>query len=184
MLDGVTTDRSATPAVINDPERRFGRDAKYGMTANLTADVTVNTDFAQVEVDEQQVNLTRFVCSFPRSAISSSRDAASSISAGPRCGGSRRNGNASSITTAPALFYSRRIGLDSGRVIPIDVGGRVTGKVGKASIGVMNLETGDEPVSATPQTNFTVVSVKQDILRRSSVGVMATNRSQSRSCAG
>ena len=174
----VTTDKIRTPAVINDPERQFGLDTKYGLTANLTADVTLNTDFAQVEVDEQQVNLTRFVLQFPekRDFFLEGRGI---FDFGRTSVGGPGNGNASSITTPPALFYSRRIGLDSGRVIPIDLGGRVTGKVGKASLGVMNLETGDEPVSASPQTNFTVVRVKQDILRRSSVGVMATNRSQS-----
>src|SRR5258706_16315686 len=61
----VTTDLTRTPPVDNDVERDVGINAKYGVTANLTADVTVNTDFAQVEVDEQQVNLTRFSLVFP-----------------------------------------------------------------------------------------------------------------------
>ena len=61
----MTTDRLRTPPLSDDFDRDFGIDARYGVTANLTADLTVNTDFAQVEVDEQQVNLTRFSLFFP-----------------------------------------------------------------------------------------------------------------------
>ena len=79
----------------------------------------------------------------------------------------------------PSLFYSRRIGLNAGRVVPIDAGGRLTGKVGDYGIGVMNIQAGDEAASGTPATNFTVARVKRDILRRSTVGAMFTNRSAS-----
>ena len=61
----LTTDRTATPRVANDVDGDVGLDVKYGVTQSLTADVTVNTDFAQVEEDEQQVNLTRFSLFFP-----------------------------------------------------------------------------------------------------------------------
>ena len=90
--------------------------------------LTVNTDFAQVEVDEQQVNLTRFACCSRRSVIFSSKAAVFSILAGacPVCPGAA----AVSRPWPRTLFYSRRIGLNLNRVIPIDVGGRVTGKVG------------------------------------------------------
>src|SRR6185436_13562258 len=64
-ISRVTTDHAVTPSLSNDPDADLGIDAKYGVSANLTADVTVNTDFAQVEVDEQQVNLTRFTLQFP-----------------------------------------------------------------------------------------------------------------------
>ena len=78
----------------------------------------------------------------------------------------------------PYLFYSRRIGLNRNRVIPIDAGGRLTGKVGAFGVGLMNIQTGDEDaVARTPDTNFTVVRVKRDILRRSTIGAMFTNRS-------
>ncbi len=63
--------------------------------------------------------------------------------------------------------------------MPIDAGGRLTGKIGAFGVGVMNIQTGDEEVSRTPSTNFTVVRVKRDILRRSSIGAMFTNRNQS-----
>ena len=64
-------------------------------------------------------------------------------------------------------------------MIPIDVGGRVTGKVGKFSLGLLNITTSDDEVSRTPQTNFSVVRVKRDVLRRSAVGAMVTNRTES-----
>ena len=102
-----------TPPLSNDLDLQLGGDVKYGITANLVADFTYNTDFAQVEVDEQQLNLTRFSCSSPRSATSSSRAAASSTSAAA----ARRAaafGNQQSAT--PFLFYSRRIGLNRNRV--------------------------------------------------------------------
>jgi hypothetical protein len=87
-------------------------------------------------------------------------------------------------TDTPTLFYSRRIGLNAGRVIPIEVGGRLTGKVGDFGIGLMNIQAGDEAVSRTPDTNFTIVRVKRDILRRSTVGAMFTNRSVGATAAG
>ena len=78
---------------------------------------------------------------------------------------------------ARTLFYSRRIGLNRNRVMPIDAGGRLTGKVGDYGVGVMNIQTGDEDrLERTPATNFTVVRVKRDILRRSTIGAMFTNR--------
>ena len=64
-IAGVTTDRTANPPTRTDSTGAVGLAAKYGITQNLTADFTVNTDFAQVEVDEQQVNLTRFSLFFP-----------------------------------------------------------------------------------------------------------------------
>jgi hypothetical protein len=77
---------------------------------------------------------------------------------------------------APQLFYSRRIGLDRGRVIPIQAGGRIAGKVGKYGIGLMSVQTGEEAAASAEGTNFTVIRVKRDILRRSSIGALFTNR--------
>jgi hypothetical protein len=171
-----TTDRSVTPALSNDFDPDLGGDFKYGVTANLTADFTVNTDFAQVEIDEQQVNLTRFSLFFPekrdfflegRGVFDFGRGGASGGGGGPGGGDA----------TAPYLFYSRRIGLNRNRVIPITAGGRLTGKVGKFGLGIVNIQTDDETLSRTPATNFTVVRVKRDILRRSTIGAMFTNRS-------
>src|SRR5262249_12383195 len=90
------------------------------------------------------------------------------------------------VTTSiqPYLFYTRRIGLNRNRVIPIDAGARLTGKGGKYAIGVMNIQTGDEARAATAPTNFSVVRVKRDILKRSSIGAMVTNRSVSVAAPG
>jgi hypothetical protein len=170
-----TTDRLASPPVSNDGDADFGGDFKYGITPNLTADFTYNTDFAQVEVDEQQVNLTRFALSLPekrdfflegRGIFEFGRGVATA-------------GGAGGDSVAPTLFYSRRIGLNRGRVIPIDVGGRMTGRTGKFSLGLLDIRTGDEQASGTPVTNFAVVRVKRDILRRSNIGAIFTNRSES-----
>ena len=176
-ISRVTTDRARTPAVLNDPDGDVGLDVKYGVTANLTADVTVNTDFAQVEVDEQQVNLTRFSIVYPekRDFFLEGRGIFDFARSGPVN---------SSAGLLPSLFYSRRIGLNGSRVVPIDVGARLTGKVGPFGIGAMNIETGDVALSKTPRTNFSVVRVKRDILRRSTIGAMLTNRSVSSLAAG
>jgi hypothetical protein len=181
-ISRLTTDRLR--GISNDPEGDLGLDAKIGITANLTADITVNTDFAQVEVDEQQVNLTRFTLSFPekREFFLEGRGIFDFGRGGPTVSLAGASGSSTSLT--PSLFYSRRIGLNGSRIIPIDAGGRVTGKVGDFSVGVLNIQTGEDSVSATPSTNFTVARVKRDILRRSSVGMMLTNRNNSAAVRG
>ncbi len=166
-----TTDVRLNPPVSNALGHDFGGDAKYGITANLTADVTVNTDFAQVEIDEQQVNLTRFNLLFPEKR--------EFFLEGRGIFDFGRAGSSGATADTPALFYSRRIGLNQSRVVPIDLGSRLTGKVGGLTIGALNVQTGDEAVSQTPATNFTVLRVKRDIFRRSTIGAMFTNRSHS-----
>ncbi|HUR33601.1 MAG TPA: DUF5916 domain-containing protein [Vicinamibacterales bacterium] len=180
----LTTDRLVTPAVRNKGEGDVGIDARYGITANLTADLTYNTDFAQVEVDEQQVNLTRFSLQLPekREFFLEGRGIFS-FAAFPTTGSGGGGAGGASTSTTPLLFYSRRIGLNNGRVIPIDAGGRITGKVGNFSLGLLNIGTADDPAARSPQTNFSVVRVKRDVLKRSAVGVMLTNRSKSATAA-
>ena len=142
---------------------------KYGVTENLTADFTVNTDFAQVEADEQQVNLTRFSLFFPEKREFFLENQGTFGFGGT--GGSSRGSD------IPVMFYSRRIGLNEGREVPIRAGGRLTGRVGKFTLGLLNIQTGAEEVSAALATNFTVVRLRRDVLRRSSVGAIVTNRS-------
>ncbi len=177
-ISRLTTDRLRTPPLSNDADSDIGGDLKYGVTANLTADLTYNTDFAQVEIDEQQVNLTRFNLFFPekrdfflegRGVFDFGR------------GGASGSFNPQAVTTSntPYLFYSRRIGLNRNRVVPIDFGGRLTGKAGKYGLGLMNIQTGDESFSQSEPTNFSVLRVKRDVLQRSTVGAMFTNRSVS-----
>ena len=177
-ISDLTSDLTATPAISNELGGDVGIDLKYGVTQSLTADVTVNTDFAQVEADEQQVNLTRFSLFFPEKREffleNQGLFAFGGAGAGPFGGGG----------ATPVLFYSRRIGLSEGREVPIHVGGRLTGRVGKFSIGMMSIQTGDEPVTAAQATNFLVMRLKRDVLRRSSVGAIFTRRSVSTEGAG
>ena len=77
----------------------------------------------------------------------------------------------------PILFYSRRVGLNQGRIVPIQAGGRLTGRIGGFSLGLLNVQTDSERVSETPATNFSVVRMKRDVLRRSSIGLIYTRRS-------
>ena len=175
----VSSDRVRTPVVNDEFKGEIGGDMKYAITPNLTADLTVNTDFAQVEVDEQQVNLTRFSLFFPekRDFFLEGRG----IFEFGR-GGSGVLGFGGSDT--PNLFYTRRIGLNNGAVVPINVGGRVTGKLGPWAVGAMNVGAASDVASASQATNFTVLRLKRDVLKRSSIGLMATDRSIATSGTG
>lgn len=184
-IGGLTTNRLVDPIVSNDLTGDVGLDLKYGLTANLTADVTVNTDFAQVEVDEQQVNLTRFSLFFPEKrefflegsgTFEFGQGGSGGFGGGGGGGGgggrfSRGGGD------RPTLFYSRRIGFDRGEVVPIQAGGRVTGKVGPFTVGAVNIQTGDVESAGIESTNYSAVRIKRDILTRSAVGALFTNRS-------
>ena len=171
-VSSVTTDaRGASSPTSTDGD--IGLDVKYSPTQNLVADFTYNTDFAQVEADEQQVNLTRFSLFFPekREFFLENRDtfAFGGVGAGGRGGGSGGD--------TPILFYSRRIGLDAGQQVPIIAGGRLTGRVGRFTVGLMDIQTASSDSTGARSTNFSTVRLKRDILARSSIGVLATGRS-------
>ena len=170
----LTTDRQAEPPISNAGDGDFGIDVKYGVTANLTADFTYNPDFAQVEVDERQVNLTRFSLQFPekREFFLEGRGLFD-FGRGP--GG----GLAAPTGVQPVLFYSRRIGIERSGAVPLDFGARLTGKTGRFGIGAMNIQASEDAAGVVPPTNFTAVRLKSDVLRRSFVGAMFTNRSNS-----
>ena len=144
-----------------------GLDARYGVTAGLNMDVTVNTDFAQVEVDEQQVNLTRFGLFYPEK-----RDFFLENSNFFTMG----TGQAFTSTQVQTdLFFSRRIGLsDSGTPLPILGGVRVAGKSGANNIGALDIQTDD--AFGIPGSNFFVGRYSRDILRRSRVGAIFINK--------
>lgn len=179
VISRLATDRVRTPPYEDELRGDAGGDVKYAVTPNLTADLTVNTDFAQVEIDEQEVNLTRFNLFFPekRDFFLEGRGIFDFARGGTGVGGR-------GSPDLPYLFYTRRIGLNDGSVIPIDAGGRLTGKLGPYAIGLMNIQTASDAGSATDATNFTVVRLKRDVLSRSAIGVMATNRSVAASGAG
>ncbi|MEE2790344.1 MAG: DUF5916 domain-containing protein [Acidobacteriota bacterium] len=180
-ISDVTTNVNAAPPVLNQLAGQVGFDMKYGLTPGLTADFTYNTDFAQVEVDEQQVNLTRFSLFYPeKREFFLEGQGVFDFGAGFRddyktfyFGGGQFAG------TAPIMFFSRRIGLQGGGTVPIQAGGRLTGKAGPYSIGLLNVQTGREREAGVASTNFSAVRMRRDILRRSSVGALFTGRSVS-----
>ena len=167
-----------------DVEGDIGLDAKYGITSNLTADLTVNTDFAQVEADEEQVNLTRFSLFFPEKRPFFMEGASLFEFGIPRPG----------FRSPPPLllFYSRRIGLAEDRAIPIIAGGKITGRVtnrsgcyGVALLDVVtddlyddDVEEDEEPIDE-PHTNYTVMRLTRDVGTSSSVGLMVVNKQDS-----
>ena len=179
VIADVTTDNVATPRRSNDPDGDIGVDAKYSITQNLTADLTYNTDFAQVEADEQQVNLTRFSLFFPEK-----RDFFLENQGLFTFGNNTFAPAAQATSDVPILFYSRRIGLAGNREVPILAGGRVTGRVGQYQLGLVNMQTRDEETAGAEATNFSIVRVKRDILRRSSLGLLVTSRSTSQTLGG
>lgn len=136
----------------------LGLDVKYGLSSNLTLDMTVNTDFAQVEADNVQLNLTRFNLFFPEK-----REFFLERS------GLFEHGNLRSTQT----FFSRRIGLSN----EILAGARMTGQVGNVSIGALNIETGDEigDFLGSNSQNNSVIRLRSDIFPRATAGAIFTN---------
>ncbi|NOT45374.1 MAG: carbohydrate binding family 9 domain-containing protein [Acidobacteria bacterium] len=155
--------------VRNELGGDFGLDVRYSITQNLSADFTYNTDFAQVEADEQQVNLTRFSLFFPEK-----REFFLENQGLFNFGGVEGNNN---NNVNPRLFYSRRIGLDGGQAVPILAGGRLTGRMGEYSLGVINIATEASSELDLPATNFSVARIRRNVLRRSAVGAIFTGRS-------
>ena len=165
------TSATRAGASVNDVDANVGVDARYGLTQTLSADLTYNTDFAQVEADEAQVNLSRFSLFFPEK-----REFFLENQGMFAFGGAVTSGQMAGAGDTPILFYSRRIGLSGSRVVPIVAGGRVTGRAGRYSIGALNIETGDEPAAQVSGSNVTAIRLKRDLLRRSSVGAIVTGR--------
>ena len=183
-ISAMTTDLDAVEPISNRATGDIGADLKYGLTQSLIANLTVNTDFAQVEADEEQINLTRFSQSFPekREFFLEGRGIFGFGGGGGRGrgggggggGGGGRGGN----PDVPVMFFSRRIGLSEGEAIPVRAGARLIGKAGPVTVGALNVQTGDAPNVGALPTNFSVVRVKREILSRSSIGLIATHRTR------
>ena len=178
ILPGITQVSDGDATFQTTREFKIGFDAKYGITSNLTTDFTYNTDFAQVEADEEQVNLTRFSLFFPEKRPFFLEGAGLFDFGVPRTS-SRR-------PPPMLLFYSRRIGLAQGNAIPIILGGKASGKVGSYGVGFLNVLTDefyeagtdvDDPTDI-PRTNFSVMRITKDIAAGSRIGVMAVNKDE------
>ncbi|MCK4893908.1 MAG: carbohydrate binding family 9 domain-containing protein, partial [Calditrichia bacterium] len=144
----------------NKITREIGLDLKYGLTSNLTLDLTLNTDFAQVEADNQQINLTRFSLFFPEKRLFF-QERASNFEFNFR--GPNR------------LFHSRRIGIYEGVRIPIYGGLRIVGRTGPWDVGFVNMQTA--PVDSVLSENFTVLRLRKQVFNPYSyMGGIMTNR--------
>ena len=168
LADGIKDYRVVSPEVAYG--RQVGGDAKIGINQSLTLDLTVNTDFAQAEVDDQQVNLTRFSLFFPE------KRAFFLENAGVFAVGASRSAE---------LFFSRRIGLSGGQEVPIQAGARMTGKVGDFQVGVLNIQTSDAfdidgetglRNQIAPDNNFGVLRAYREFGNRSQLGAIFVSR--------
>ena len=157
---------TATPYALAGVERNYavdtaaqgrgdvGGEIKYGVTPSLTLDLTYNTDFAQVEVDEQRTNLTRFPLFFPEKRPFFLENAGIFSAGTPQ---------------AVDLFFTRRIGIDSlGKPVPIVGGGRVTGRVGDFTVGALQI--------FTEHQGYSVARVSHELATRSRIGLIAIQR--------
>ncbi|MEE2777072.1 MAG: DUF5916 domain-containing protein [Acidobacteriota bacterium] len=143
-----------------------GFDVKYGITPSLTLDGTFKTDFAQVEVDDQQINLDRFSLFFPEKRPFFLENAGYFTvgTTGPRFPGSG----------FVDLFFSRRIGLDEGEQVPIRAGVRVSGKAAGLNVGFLDMQT--EELGDLHANNFAVGRLSREFGKRGRAGLIALNR--------
>lgn len=130
----------------DEPAHEIGLDAKYGLTNNLTLDFTVNTDFAQVEADDQRVNLTRYSLFFPERRLFFLE---------------RSSNFYYNFYGSSSLFYTRSIGIYNGRSVPIYGGARVVGRIGRWDVGLLNMQT--EKIEDIPSENFGVLRLRRQV---------------------
>lgn len=159
-------------------EPNIGLDAKYGVTSSLTLDMTVNTDFSQVDADTQQVNLTRFSLFFPEQReFFLENQGLFDVGGGGGGGGPGGRAIIGSRGRDLIPFFSRRIGLSKrGTPLPILAGARLTGYLAGFDLGVMNMQVGSK--GNIPSDNWTVLRLKRDILSNSDIGTFLFNREQ------
>ena len=165
LLGGATQEQTDLEDIDTEPKLAAGLDAKYEVRPGLLLDVTLNTDFAQVEVDDEQVNLTRFSLFFPEKRDFFLENA-----------GIFEFGTRGFFEPPPfLLFFSRRIGIDpdSGEV-PVIGGARLTGRVGAQTIGFLDIVTNE--AYGLPRENFAVARIKRDFGASNYVGAMLTDR--------
>jgi hypothetical protein len=145
---------------IYNPAHELGLDVKYGLTSNLTIDVTVNTDFAQVEADNQQINLTRFSLFFPEKRLFFQE---------------RSSNFEFNLGGYSRMFYSRRIGIYEGKPVRIYGGARVVGRLGQWDVGFLNMQTA--PVEDLSSENFGLIRIRRRVINPYTyVGGIVTSR--------
>jgi len=148
----------------NSAQGDLGLDVKYGITAGLNLDITANTDFAQAEADNEQVNLTRFALFFPEKREFFLENA-----------GQFEVGTVNSTGRIANLFFSRRIGISDSRAqVPIIGGARLTGKLGRNNIAIMDIQTDD--LGDESGENFLVARYSRDVFGRSKIGGLVINK--------
>lgn len=173
-LTGLQRDEKITP-IASTSIFEGGLDLKYALTENIIADVTINTDFAQVEADLERVNLTRFSLFFPEKREFFLEGAGIfKIGAASRPGGGDRGSD--------QLFYSRRIGLNRGNEVPIIAGSKLTGNFAGLQIGLLNVVTdefvdfGEVDTTSVPRTNYAALRLMKPVLSNSSVGLLVLSK--------
>ena len=161
VLGQVSKDFEATDSKI-EFDSDVGGDIKYSITPSLTLDLTYNTDFAQVEVDQQQVNLDRFNLFFPEKRPFFLENA-----------GLFSVGSPGEVD----LFFSRRIGIgEEGNVVPIIGGARISGKIKRTNVGLLTMFTEDVEDVGIEKNNFTVARVNHEFKGRTALGAILINR--------
>ena len=164
VLGGATGELDVSDRLDTDGEIDIGLDAKYEVRPGLVLDATLNTDFAQVEVDDQQVNLTRFSLFFPEKRDFFLENA-----------GIFEMGWRGRFEPPPfLLFFSRRIGISEDGPIPVMGGLRLTGRAGRQTVGVINVVT--DAAFDELRTNHAIARVKRDLGESSYLGAMVTDR--------
>jgi hypothetical protein len=167
QLDNVLNEAATGYELEKSPKINAGLDVKYGLTNNLTMDLTINTDFAQVEADNEEINLTRFSLFFPeKRTFFQERSSVFTFD----------------FESGSSLFYSRRIGLHEGDRVPIYGGARITGMAGKWDIGFLDMQTqainqSAGSVNALTSENFGILRLRRQVINENSyVGGIVTSR--------
>lgn len=145
-------------------ELKLGGDVFKNITSNLTASLTLNTDFAETEVDARQVNLTRFPLFYPEKRSFFLEGAGIYEAAGL----GRTN-------TELVPFYSRRIGLSQGREVPVLGGLKLSGRVGRLNLGLLDVESDRQQELGLDRQNLLAARVSRNLFRQSWVGLLATH---------
>jgi hypothetical protein len=162
VLGKASKDFQTVPAEAMEYKPAFGADIKYSVTPAVTLDLTYNTDFAQVEVDQQQINLDRFNLFFPEKRPFFLENA-----------GQFTVGSPGEVD----LFFSRRIGIGpNGEIVPIIGGARLSGKLNNTNLGFLTMYTNDVGSLGIEKNNFSVARINQQLALRSSLGGIFVSR--------